>query len=401
LLLALAIHLQNSIHQTLFVMKFKFRNLLFQNLLLLAMLSLAFTACKEDSEDGKPALQIPNSYDGTAFEANTTVEQALKGNLAKLTAEMKKGRTNGTRVEISNLNTLFTTGSPALNASTTSYYAGLISGTNGYLAELAKASGGTYTLGAPRGEGGTMGGYLFDENGIEMEQLVEKGLFGAALYFEATKIFEAATLTPADVDKIVALFGANPTFPNSNSSNVARPDGHMAGYAARRDKNDGKGLYSQFKNNAIKLQAAVKAGNDYKAQQKEALNALKTAWEKANAATIINYCHATLSRLSATNPSENDIAAALHAYSEGVGFIHGWKTIPQKHKIITDAQIDEILALFNAPSGQTPTSYKFATDPVNELPKIQQVIDKLKAIYGFSNQDLEDFKKNWVNEQGR
>jgi hypothetical protein len=175
----------------------------------------------------------------------------------------------------------------------------------------------------------------------------------------------------------------------------------MAGYAARRDKNDGKGLYSQFKNNAIKLQAAVKAGNDYKAQQTEALNALKTAWEKANAATIINYCHATLSRLSATNPSENDIAAALHAYSEGVGFIHGWKTIPQKHKIITDAQIDEILALFNAPSGQTPTSYKFATDPVNELPKIQQVIDKLKAIYGFSNQDLEDFKKNWVNEQGR
>ncbi|WP_027001587.1 hypothetical protein [Hugenholtzia roseola] len=382
-------------------MTFKFRNLLFQNLLLLAVLSLVFTSCKDDKEDEKPALQIPNSYDGAAFAANTAAEQALKGNLTKLTDEMKKGRTNGTSVDVSALNTLFTTGSPALNTSSTSYYAALISGSNGYLAELAKASGGTYTLGAPMGEGGTMGGYLFDENGIEMEQLVEKGLFGAALYFQATKTFEAATLTPADIDKIVALFGANPTFPNSNSSNVEQPDGVMAGYAARRDKNDGNGLYSQFKNNAIKLQAAVKAGNDYKTEQTEALNALKTTWEKANAATIINYCHATLSRLSATNPSENDIAAALHAYSEGVGFLHGWKTIPQAHRIITDAQIDEILALFNAPSGQVPTSYKFATDPVNELPKIQQAIDRLKAIYAFSNQDIEDFKKNWVSEQGR
>ena len=105
--------------------------------------------------------------------------------------------------------------------------------------------------------------------------------------------------------------------------------------------------------------------------------------------------------MSATNPTDSDKAASLHAYGECVGFVHGWRTIPQGYKTITDAEIDEILTLLNAPVDATPTSYKFISDPLNELPKLTQVIQKLKTRYQFSDQEIEDFKKNWVAEQGR
>jgi hypothetical protein len=105
--------------------------------------------------------------------------------------------------------------------------------------------------------------------------------------------------------------------------------------------------------------------------------------------------------LSSTNPTEAQIGGALHAIGEGIGFIHGYRTIPQNYRTITDAQIDEILSLFNAPAQGKASVYKFATDPSNELPKLQQAMNKLQSIYGFSNQEMEDFKSNWVNIQQR
>ena len=175
----------------------------------------------------------------------------------------------------------------------------------------------------------------------------------------------------------------------------------MAVYAARRDKNDGNGFYTQLKNNFIRLQAVAKAGADYKKEQDEAVADIKLTWEKVNAATVINYCHAVIANMSKTNPAEADKANSLHAYGECVGFIHGWRTIPQTQKKITDAQIDEILTLLNAPATGPPTSYLFITDPVNQLPKLTQVINKLKTVYGFTDAQIEDFRKNWLNEQAR
>jgi predicted house-cleaning noncanonical NTP pyrophosphatase (MazG superfamily) len=48
-----------------------------------------------------------------------------------------------------------------------------------------------------------------------------------------------------------------------------------------------------------------------------------------------------------------------------------------------------------------PTSYKFATDSVNELSKLSTVISKLKTKYNFSDQEVEEFRNNWVAVQGR
>jgi len=366
--------------------------------LFIGAIALIFTAC---GEKDKAPLNIPSAYDGTSFSANTTTQNSVRSQLEALVTEIKKARTAGTIVDYSTLLGLYTVGNPSLKSITTAYYSGRLDGTGNWLDELTKASGGTYTPGTPAGQGGTFGGYLFDENGLEYEQMVDKGLFGAALYNHAVSLMQG-TMTPATADQLLCIFGAHPDFPNTpTAAKAANPDKFMANYAARRDNNDGTGLYFRVKNAFIKLQAALKAGDDYNEERDEALVALRETWEKVNAGTMINYCHSVISTLSATNPTDAQKAGALHAYSECVGFMHGWRTISQDNKLITDAEIDEILVLFNAPYNGIPTSYKFTTDPINELPKLTQVISKLKAKYGFSAQEVEDFRNNWVAVQGR
>ena len=368
----------------------------------LFILGLACFSCDNGDDPIRPDLQLPTTYDGSNFSTATGTQAAVLTQLSSLTTEMQRGR-QGQTVTLATLESLYEAGNPSVETVTTTYYAGRITGADAWLDELAKASGGTeYTPGEPAGQGGTLGGYLFDENGLELEQLVEKGLFGAALYNHATTLL-SPQMTAEQVDQTLAIFGATPAFSNSGSSNVASDvrDRFMANYAARRDKNDGNGLYSQMKAAFLKLQAATVAGQEYQAEKDEAIAEVKLLWEKANAATIINYCHAAISKLSATNPSPGDVGSALHSYGEAVGFLHGWRTIPQADKRISDMQIDQLLVLLNAPQDGVPSSYKFATDPVNELPKLTQVIDQLKSLYEFSTQDIEDFKKNWVSEQGR
>ncbi|GAB4493795.1 MAG: hypothetical protein OHK0019_18550 [Saprospiraceae bacterium] len=367
---------------------------------LIAILFFAaiFSAC--DDKDKAP-LDIPATYDASSFTANVTTQEAIRNQLEALVNEAKKGRTAGTILDYATLSSLYNAGNPSLKTISTTYYAGRLDGAGNWLDEMAKASGLGYTPGSPVGQGGTFGGYLFDENGLEIEQLLEKGLFGAALYNHAVALMQG-DLTPATADQLVRIFGAHPDFPNTpTAAKAANPDKFMANYAARRDKNDGTGLYFQMKNAFIKLQAALKAGNEYNEERDEALAAIQETWEKINAATVINYCHSVISTMSATNPTDAQKAGALHAYGECVGFIHGWRTIPQEFKKLSDPEIDELLVLLNAPYNGTPTSYKFVTDPLNELPKLTQVINKLKAKFGFSDQEIEDFKKNWVAEQGR
>lgn len=364
--------------------------------MLFALVAVVFWGCSED-EDKKPALQIPTMYDGANFQANTVKETTVKNQLMALTNEVKKGRT-GQKVQASTLRSIFNAGNPSLKSVTTPYYANFL---DKWFDEVEKASGGaTLDLAIlPEGDGGTLGGYLFDNTGIEPEQLIEKGLFEAALYNHAVSLLQG-NITPATIDQLVSIYGATPAFVNTDNAQNPNKDDFVAKYAARRTKSSG-GIYFDIKNDLLKAQAAAKAGSTYKTELDEALTSFRKNWEKAIAATIINYCFSAISTLSSTNPTDNAKASALHAYSEGVGFLHGFRTINASYKIITDAQIDQLLLLMNAPYNGTPSSYLFVRDAFNQLPKLQTVIKELQKIYGFTDAQLEDFKKNWINEEKR
>ena len=366
-----------------------------------AAAALLLASCNGDDETTREPLPIPSAYEGANYDANTTVENSVLTNLKSQVTVAKLGRNPGVVVELAALEAPYLAGAPSLSDVSTNYFVGKMEGPAGYMKELGNSSGNTYTPGDLSGEGGVYGAYLFDETGLEMEQLIEKGQFGAVLYNHFTALI-TGPVSVETTDRMVAIFGAHPTFPNTNNAvNAEFPDQFMANYAARRDKADGNGLYTQMKNNFIKLQAAAKAGSVYDTEKQEAIDALKITWEQINAATVINYCHGATSALSESDPSDDQKAGAFHSIGEAIGFIHGWKTIPSGAKLITDAEIDETLVLLNAPADTPSTVYTFATDALNQLPQLQDVISKLQDIYGFTDQQVDDFRSNWVTVQGR
>lgn len=361
---------------------------------------VGLSSCSEETTQPQATLQLPSTYDAKNFERNAGEQMGLINRLNTLVSEAKKGRYAGVAVDYSNLLSLYSANQPSLQSTTTSFYNELLIGNEGYLNQLALASGDTFNPVMPNIHGGVYGGYLFDENGLEPEQLIEKGLFGAFSYHQASMLLEE--LNEETADQVLALFGANPSFPNTpTAGNAANPDMHMANYAARRsDINNNNSLYRQMERAFIQLQAAAKAGDDFAAERNEAISQIKTIWERINAATIINYCHSVIAGMSATNPTEAQKASALHAASEAIGFLQGWKTLPQKHKIITDAQIDQLLALFLADAGNEAL-HELAVQPESVLPNFIQAIDLLKSIYGFSAEEIESFKTNYVSSQNR
>lgn len=354
---------------------------------LASIVLLTQTSC--ETSERTPELVIPAAYDASQFEANSAAQRSVLTNLATLTSEMQKGRTGG-KIDANVLNSNYA----GVKTQTTSYYDNFLTTV---MAEIVQVSGGQRF--SPNGsQGGVYGAYLFNQYGLENEQLIEKGLFGAALYNHAVSLTQSLDATTAD--KMLAIMGSSPSFPNSNNAaKHARPDGFMATYVARRDKNDGNGFYAEIKTNFIKLQAALQGGAAYDTERDEAIAAIFDNWEKANAATAINYLHGVIGRVSSTTLDEAAISSAMHSFSEAVGFLYGFKTIQKKR--ISDAQIDEILTLMNVTPGQTPTTLNILSSPATELPKLQQAIVKLKDIYGFSDQQIEDFRKNWISEQGR
>lgn len=364
---------------------------------LLCLLSVAtllqLTSCSEDSVSKQP-LPIASHYDSTDFTPNSAFELSLRTALQSFVTEIRKGRTTENKLDASTLNNLYQT----VGTASTSYYQQQVAT---MIAEVAKASGGSYN---PRlsptenGEGGVFGGYLFDENGIEMEQLIEKGSFVSALYNHALGLMNQP-MSAANTDKILRTFGAHPAFVNTDNAANANRDIYTAAYTARRDKNDGTGFYSQIKSHFIKAQSAAKAGNSYQEEYNQAMADICLTWEKALMATVINYCYAAKSTFAKTNPTDAELASALHAYSECIGFLHGWRSISRKK--ISDAQIDELLALLLAPHNAPATSYRFVQDAFTTVGNFDTAVSKLATIYAFSTQDLEDFKQNWVNVQQR
>lgn len=374
-------------------MKFNWKNSCF-----LLALSVSLFSCDEGTADVTfPSLEIPTTYESANYQTNAGTEITILSNLSALSDKIKEGR-SGAKVSETELVALFNAGNPSLKSITTPYYAEKIPT---YFAELAKSSGGIFNpTTAPTGNGGVYGGYLFDENGLELGEVIEKGLFGAALYNHALTVIKSNNLTANDIDRLVAIFGASPSFKNSDVA-AQNPDIFAAKYAARRDKNDGNGFYTSIKTNLITAKAAIEKGQDYNQQRDKALSDFRYNWEKSNMATVINYLSSAISKLNKSNATDADKASALHSYSEAVGFMQGWKGVSQNDKSISDTQIDQLLELMNVAPNGTVTSYKLVTEPFKELTDLQIVIDNLKQLYKFTEQDIIDFDYNWVSEQGR
>lgn len=355
------------------------------------ILGMILVGCSDDSNPTTPE-PAPTTYDSTSWRTNSAAEFGIKTTFNALVAKMKTGRTgaNLTTVELTDLY------SPMRSIVTLTYDSVVAQSITG----LADASGGTYNpLRTPEanGQGGVYGGFLFDEYGIENEQIVEKGLFAAGLY-NYMYLLSQGSVTPATIDRMVTIYGAHPSFPNTGSASV-NPDVYVANYGARRDKNDGNGLYTQMKTYLIAAQTAAKTNNT--TNLNAALLGVRQTWERIEMATVINYCYAIVTTLSKTTVTDAERASAMHAYSECIGFITGFSGLPAGSTIITEAQINELRAMLKYPATGLPTSYELWQQPSETLPQVVAATVRIQSIYGFTDTQMEDFKKNWVSEQGR
>lgn len=372
-------------------------------LLLTTGFAIALSACKEQPDENlKPSFAIPSAYDSVGYQFHSEALKPLIDQMALLSQEVNRGNQGGEYVSEESLNAVFTQGAFSLQSVTTPYYQSrLTAQNNGFFAELSKSSGSYFDPFNRNWEGGVYTGLLFDEYGLETGQLIEKGLYGATLYHYAMSLTEG-TFTPATADQILFLYGADPRFYNSdNSTFYANADRRTAALAAQRDDATGAGLYSQTRQEFIKLKAALDAGEDYNSYRDEALAAIKLNWEKINAATVIHDLHEAVLRLNSGELDDYRRAEVMHLVSEAAGFLHGWRSLEAKNKKITDAQIDELLALLNVPYDRSAAVYRFVTNPGEELPKLMEAVGKIQGIYGFTNEEVESFRRNYVAEQGR
>jgi hypothetical protein len=336
-------------------------------------------------------LDIPSVYDASSFTSNAAAELQVRRDFADLVTLMRTGRTQGTVIDADQMASIATklpTGS----------FADLVTST---IPELAKASGGTYDPRrsvADNGHGGVYGAYLFDETGLEPEQIIDKGLFGAMMYASAAKLMKAGG-TSADIDRILAWYGADPSFPNSDKA--ATPDRGLAGYAARRDKNDGAGMYTTLATAFRKAKAAAARGGEREEELQQALSTIRTTWERVLMATVVNYILTTMQTISATNPTDDAVSAALHAYGEAVGFSMGMLYVDPSERVITDAALRSILEGLQVTAQGATTSYRLVTEPVAALADLQSALQTIATTYGFTSSEIEDFRQNWVNVQQR
>ncbi|MEN0003134.1 MAG: hypothetical protein AAF798_03285 [Bacteroidota bacterium] len=360
-----------------------------RSLFFLALLSLTFAAC--DDDDNEPRLDIPTSYISANFADNVTAEDAVVGQLSAMTSAANAAESDAQSTPVAPIeypSTLQSVTLPSYRTLVTDWLVELVRSANSPTGFQNPGLNGTPADGE---EGGLLGSRLLDENGLELEQMVQKGSFGAALYNHALTVINGDLSSSAAIDKLVEIHGTEITFDPAKTTAAAT-------YSRRRSDLDNEtGFFYDIRDNLITAKAAIEGGEAFEEERDEALANYLLAWEKSNFATVIYYCNATVNQLQAaasiTDETERNAALgnALHAYAEGVAFAHGFRGISQKQ--ITDAQIDNILNKLLAPAGQIPTSHRFLNE-ASLLTNLTELISDIQAIYGFTQDEVEFFFEN-------
>lgn len=350
----------------------------------------------EETSTAECGITIPDTYESPGFETNAAQELALRAAfrafqkpMQDVEAAVQDGGTPmpPTKQEVIDL---WQAGTPSVHSITTPYLQGRI---DGWLTEYEAAGTGAWTPSdPPPATGGIYGRWVVSATGYDLRQGIEKGSFGGAFYNHALAIVAAGGFTEGTVDRLVAIFGAHPSFPNNPAAPV-NPDVFAASYAARRDSKDpaNPGPYQKIKRALITAKAAIAAGEKCNADRDAAFRTFFEEWEKSNYGTVVFYINNTQTRLGAGN----DNPAALHAYGEAVSFILGFKTVPATYRKITDAQIDDLLTKAFYAEGSEGESYKLVTNSAAAVLQLGEVITTIKSIYGFSDAEITAFKTNF------
>ncbi len=359
---------------------------------------LVLSSCGKEDGPAPVTLTPADSYMSANWNANTADVRTTRDQFNSLVNYMKTGQDGSTKLDLNQLNTLFNQDNRLANLS--GNFKSDIQTV--FFPSLVKNSGQAFhpDSAATAVLGGAFEGRLFSERAYEILQAVDKGLYAAGFLNQIISLGDAA-LDQAKLDQMLALYGAHPSFPNTpTAANSDNPDVLIANYTARRDKNDGNGLYSQIKTNFLTLQATMLTEGDWTAERAATQKLLEANIEKALAATAINYMKTAVKKLSSTNVSDADKGSALHDLGEAYGFMLGFAYIDGANRTIKSSDLEYVLVKLGK-TGTDIHQYSFVNDPINSLPNLEDAWKRLATVYGFSQQEMADFEFNWVSSQGR
>jgi hypothetical protein len=249
----------------------------------------------------------------------------LRAQLTTLTGNTTmRGAEQGTVVlgGVAHLTEHYQAGSPSLAAVTTQDFAAVVGDAFAeFIALVAAGAGDPITdtgMWVPGPTGGVFGNSSRGMNagGLELRQVVEKGLFGgAAMYHYALNLTEGA-ITAATIDALAAAWGANelldPAGALVHSANYSRLMGFHARMAA-----------------ALAHAKAFAASDACNAERDDAVRDFFRLWEHSLMARVVFYANRGL--ILAAGLADNDKIEALHQIGEGVGLLLGYRgmSVPQ------------------------------------------------------------------------
>ncbi len=193
--------------------------------------------------------------------------------------------------------------------------------------------------------------YLFDENGKEYLQLIEKGLMGAVfmhqslnVYFSSSKM-DVDNTTPVDVanglyyttmehhfDEAFGYFGVGIDFPTTI------PIDFWGKYCNNQNAtlNSNADMMSNFR----KGRAAI--SNNYLTDRDKAIKAISKEWEEISAFQAKKYLQDAISFFG------NDDAKYLHALSEAYAFSWNLRYAPEATRRLTPTSHTSLMNLYKS-----------------------------------------------------
>ncbi len=346
------------------------------------------------------------AYDGAAHSTHAATQLDVKARALGIADQMKAATADpASGLTAAALVVEWEAGSPALTTLVTPFHDGY---TRDLFAKFEAADDQSWTPAAPpSGPGGVLGEDLFDAEGVDLRQAYEKTLFGAVFTKVAWEL-SAAPLTEASLDALLALYGADPSFPGDSSagapSSSPTPDKLIAQYAERRSPKDPSdaskpldpaepGPYFRIRQGFIEAQAALRAGGETcQAKAEEAVTNLLAEWEPVLASTAVFYLYEASELLTKDGATDADLAEGLHAYNEAVSFLRGFRTLEAGERQLDDAALDSLLTLLMQAPGQGATAYELVTDSAAAAPRLLEAVDQLAQAYGWTAEDIEAFR---------
>lgn len=327
---------------------------------------LTFSSCKEKTEETTtPSYETPSEYNFT--NVSYSGQTARLDMMAAMTTYMKTAHTpaaaaldavklkgmfsnDGNHFNDADLNSsskqLKSKTSPDVQADFESYMDAIVLASQSTSMVAASGQAGIITS----NDGNS--NYLLNANGVELTQIIEKGLMGACFYYQATAIYlgdskmnvDNETVVPGEGtemehhwDEAFGYFGAPTDFPTNVSG--------IRFWAKYSNKRDGiLGTNALLMNALIGGRAAISNGDMDGRNTKIA--EVRNEWEIVVASTAVAYLNDVAGYIG-TDPGK-----AHHALSEAYAFIMGLKFGPNSN--ISTGEIDALLVMLGGD-----------TDPLN------------------------------------